>query len=180
MEWERSQAERVDELQRQQLEMEQERLRLQVKKEGERKLDRVVNELPKLRDSDEISVYLTRFESAMKAAETEEDRWNEKLRNLLTGNALAVWVDLMSVEEKRGYYDLKDDFLDQLGYDWHSCAAVLCTTRKTHTESWDSLFRSFTFKYERLLNGCNTLGEAIKKLAQPLIGMNESQCGTTP
>ena len=93
-----------------QIELENERIRLRALQEETRKHKESVRDIPKFSEKDELFTYLARFESVMKEASIDEAEWVSKLRNVLTGKALAIWEGLASGLKDASYEELKDDF----------------------------------------------------------------------
>ena len=93
-----------------QIELENERVRLRALQEETQKHKESVRDIPKYSEKDELFTYLARFESVMKEASIGEAEWVSKLRNVLTGKALAIWEGLASGMKDASYEELKDDF----------------------------------------------------------------------
>ncbi len=85
---------------------------LQEKLRAEREADKnskdVVKELPKLADSDDLPVYLTRFRQVVVARGIDSQDWASLLVLFLTGSILSKWVELIQTCDANDYELLHD------------------------------------------------------------------------
>ena len=87
-------------------------------REKERKKDRdldrrlrEVSQLPRMKENEDIEVYLDNFEARLQGLEIPEERWTDNLRPLLSTWALQV-IDALSWTEQKKYKSVKDTLLE--------------------------------------------------------------------
>ena len=114
---------------------------LQEKLRAEREADKNrkdVKELPKLADSDDLPVYLTRFRQVVVARGIDSQDWASLLVLFLTGSILSKWVELIQTCGTNDYELLHDRLLDRAGYSASDCAKSFLLPSKLSGVSCDS------------------------------------------
>ena len=113
-----------------------------------------VKELPKLSDSDDLPVYLTRFRQVVVARGTDPKDWASLLVILLTGSFLTKISWTFQTCGTNDYELLHDRLLDRAGYSASDCAKSFLLPSKPSGVSWDSYVSTLKLKWNKLVQKC--------------------------
>ena len=90
-------------------------LELELLSQKESNKQKIAHKIMKMEDSDQPDAYFCRFEDIMIEAGIGREEWPQRLRPLLTGRALAAYVNNVPAEAKEKYTALKKALLVALG-----------------------------------------------------------------
>lgn len=95
-----------------------------------------LKDLPKIKETDDLELYLHQLEKALKDAEVHPSEWLTYLERYLSGNHFQRYTEVLRQEDKLDYESAKEALLSLVGCSVHDCAEKLLRTRIPFSSSF--------------------------------------------